>query len=94
MDGCIITVVYPICFKEWGGSAAVSVLLCGYINLLIPSIFLTPFPPPEMQQLRVTQKTQGRSAKLGRIKIVRKSIARVLTVYNQEQKSSVSQKLK
>ncbi len=80
--------------KKGGGGLCCVCQACGHVHIVIPSIFLTPFPTPGMQQLRVTQKTQGRSTKLGRIKIVRKSIARVLTVYNQQQKSSVSQKYK
>ena len=41
-------------------------------------------------QLRVAQVTGGAASKLARIKTVRKSIARVLTVYNQTQKAKVS----
>ncbi len=71
-------------------------LLCVCISLWVcapsaPSILLTPLPSPGMQQLRVSQVTQGRTAKSFRIKVVRKSIARVLTVYNQQRKSNVSQ---
>ncbi len=40
-------------------------------------------------QLRVAKVTGGAQSKLAKIKVVRKSIARVLTVYNQTQKSKV-----
>lgn len=40
-------------------------------------------------QLRVEKVTTGAASKLARIKVVRKSIARVLTVYNQKQKGAV-----
>ena len=43
----------------------------------------------ELATLRVAQVTGGASNKVMRIKSVRKSIARVLTVYNQKQKSAV-----
>ncbi len=38
--------------------------------------------------------TGGAASKLGKIKLVRKSIARVLTVFNQQVKSAVREKLK
>ena len=37
----------------------------------------------ELAQLRVAKVTGGAAAKLAKIRVVRKSIARVLTVYNQ-----------
>eukprot|EP00591_Stephanopyxis_turris_P009382 CAMPEP_0195516744 /NCGR_PEP_ID=MMETSP0794_2-20130614/8396_1 /TAXON_ID=515487 /ORGANISM="Stephanopyxis turris, Strain CCMP 815" /LENGTH=122 /DNA_ID=CAMNT_0040645409 /DNA_START=44 /DNA_END=412 /DNA_ORIENTATION=+ len=40
----------------------------------------------ELSQLRVAKVTGGAASKLAKIKFVRKSIARVLTVYNQTQK--------
>merc|ERR1711904_721321 len=40
----------------------------------------------ELSQLRVAKVAGGSSSKLAKIKIVRKSIARILTVYNQKQK--------
>ena len=40
-------------------------------------------------QLRVAKVTGGAASKLAKIKVVRKSIARVLTVYNQTQKSKL-----
>jgi len=40
----------------------------------------------ELAQLRVHKVTGGAASKLAKIKVVRKSIARVLTVYNQQQK--------
>ena len=43
----------------------------------------------ELSTLRVAQVTGGAANKVMRIKSVRKSIARVLTVYNQKQKSAV-----
>lgn len=43
------------------------------------------------RQLRVAKVTGGAPAKLAKIKVVRKSIARVLTVYNQTQKAKVSE---
>eukprot|EP00928_Gymnodinium_smaydae_P060284 TRINITY_DN438_c0_g6_i1.p1 TRINITY_DN438_c0_g6~~TRINITY_DN438_c0_g6_i1.p1 ORF type:complete len:144 (+),score=35.97 TRINITY_DN438_c0_g6_i1:63-434(+) len=41
----------------------------------------------ELSQLRVAKVSGGAASKLARIKVVRKSIARVLTVYNQKQKA-------
>ncbi|CAM9223686.1 unnamed protein product [Heterosigma akashiwo] len=41
----------------------------------------------ELSGLRVAQVTGGAASKLAKIKVVRKSIARVLTVYNQTQKA-------
>merc|ERR1711959_174060 len=41
----------------------------------------------ELAQLRVAKVTGGAASKLAKIKIVRKSIARILTVYNQKQKA-------
>lgn len=43
----------------------------------------------ELQALRVAKVTQGAASKLGKIKVVRKNIARVLTVYNQTQKAAL-----
>ncbi|KAJ1449711.1 ribosomal L29 protein-domain-containing protein [Pelagophyceae sp. CCMP2097] len=43
----------------------------------------------ELAQLRVAKVTGGAASKLAKIKIVRKSIARVLTVYNQTQKAKL-----
>merc|ERR1719261_65618 len=43
----------------------------------------------ELGQLRVAKVTQGAQSKLTKIKVVRKSIARVLTVYNQTVKGKV-----
>jgi len=40
-------------------------------------------------QLRVAKVTGGAASKLAKIKVVRKDIARVLTVYNQKNKDSV-----
>jgi large subunit ribosomal protein L35e len=45
----------------------------------------------ELALLRVGQAT-GAAAKLAKIKVVRKGIARVLTVYNQKRKEEVRQK--
>ena len=41
----------------------------------------------ELGQLRVAKVTGGAQSKLAKIRVVRKSIARVLTVYNQTQKT-------
>eukprot|EP00746_Dinoflagellata_sp_MGD_P163755 gnl/MRDRNA2_/MRDRNA2_91965_c0_seq1.p2 gnl/MRDRNA2_/MRDRNA2_91965_c0~~gnl/MRDRNA2_/MRDRNA2_91965_c0_seq1.p2 ORF type:complete len:123 (+),score=34.17 gnl/MRDRNA2_/MRDRNA2_91965_c0_seq1:95-463(+) len=41
----------------------------------------------ELSQLRVAKVAGGAASKLAKIKVVRKSIARVLTVYNQKQKT-------
>eukprot|EP00928_Gymnodinium_smaydae_P088053 TRINITY_DN721_c2_g1_i1.p3 TRINITY_DN721_c2_g1~~TRINITY_DN721_c2_g1_i1.p3 ORF type:complete len:124 (-),score=42.17 TRINITY_DN721_c2_g1_i1:51-422(-) len=41
----------------------------------------------ELAQLRVAKVSGGAASKLARIKVVRKSIARILTVYNQKQKT-------
>ena len=41
----------------------------------------------ELAQLRVAKVAGGAASKLTKIKIVRKSIARILTVYNQKQKA-------
>merc|ERR1711935_931150 len=44
----------------------------------------------ELSQLRVSKVSgQGGPSKLARIKVIRKSIARVLTVYNQTQRSKL-----
>merc|ERR1712070_502752 len=43
----------------------------------------------ELGQLRVAKVTGGAQSKLAKIKVVRKSIARVLTVYNQTQKAKL-----
>merc|ERR1711937_872675 len=41
----------------------------------------------ELSQLRVAKVAGGAASKLAKIKIVRKSIARILTVYNQKMKA-------
>eukprot|EP00635_Sarcinochrysidales_sp_CCMP3193_P015696 CAMPEP_0118906332 /NCGR_PEP_ID=MMETSP1166-20130328/10073_1 /TAXON_ID=1104430 /ORGANISM="Chrysoreinhardia sp, Strain CCMP3193" /LENGTH=122 /DNA_ID=CAMNT_0006845635 /DNA_START=52 /DNA_END=420 /DNA_ORIENTATION=- len=43
----------------------------------------------ELAQLRVAKVTGGAASKLAKIRVVRKSIARVLTVYNQTQKAKL-----
>jgi large subunit ribosomal protein L35e len=43
----------------------------------------------ELQGLRVAKVTGGAASKMGKIRVVRKSIARVLTVYNQTQKAAL-----
>merc|ERR1711957_705914 len=40
----------------------------------------------ELAQLRVAKVSGGAASKLGKIKVVRKSIARILTVFNTKQK--------
>jgi len=46
----------------------------------------------ELQSLRIAQVTGGAPAKLAKISVVRKSIARVLTVINQITKSKLREK--
>merc|ERR1712029_1137697 len=41
----------------------------------------------ELSQLRVAKVSGGAASKLEKIRIVRKAIARILTVYNQKQKA-------
>lgn len=43
----------------------------------------------ELSSLRVAKVSGGPASKLSQIKVLRKSIARVLTVYNQNQKSAL-----
>jgi len=43
----------------------------------------------ELAQLRVSKVTGGAASKLAKIKVVRRSIARTLTVFNQTQKSEL-----
>jgi large subunit ribosomal protein L35e len=47
----------------------------------------------ELAQLRVAKVIGGAASKLAKIKIARKSIARVLTVYNQTQKAKLRESL-
>lgn len=47
----------------------------------------------ELAALRVAKVTGGAPNKLSKIKIVRKSIARVLTVYRQTQRSTIKSKI-
>ncbi|CAK0853873.1 unnamed protein product [Prorocentrum cordatum] len=48
----------------------------------------------ELAQLRVAKVAGGAASKLAKIKIVRKSIARILTVYNQKQKAEARKECK
>merc|ERR1712125_288903 len=48
----------------------------------------------ELAQLRVAKVAGGAASKLAKIKIVRKSIARILTVYNQKQKADARREYK
>mmetsp|Transcript_271 Transcript_271/g.186 ORF Transcript_271/g.186 Transcript_271/m.186 type:complete len:124 (-) Transcript_271:125-496(-) len=48
----------------------------------------------ELAQLRVAKVAGGAASKLAKIKIVRKSIARILTVYNQKQKADARKEAK
>merc|ERR1711979_146875 len=48
----------------------------------------------ELAQLRVAKVSGGAASRLAKIKIVRKSIARILTVYNQKQKSEARKQYK
>ncbi|CAJ1039123.1 60S ribosomal protein L35, putative [Leishmania guyanensis] len=43
----------------------------------------------ELSQLRVVQQTGGAEARLGRIRPIRKSIARILTVLNQNERQNL-----
>merc|ERR1711966_235999 len=43
----------------------------------------------ELSELHVAKVTDGAASKIAKIKSVRKSIARVLTVHNQQQKESI-----
>merc|ERR1711906_34936 len=45
----------------------------------------------ELSSLRVTKVTGGAASKLSKIKVVRKNIARVLTVINETQKAALRQ---
>merc|ERR1719316_1635626 len=48
----------------------------------------------ELAQLRVAKVAGGAASKLAKIKIVRKSIARILPVYNQKQKAEARKQYK
>merc|ERR1712039_439237 len=48
----------------------------------------------ELAQLRVAKVSGGAASKLAKIKIVRKNIARILTVYNQKQKAEARKQYK
>mmetsp|Transcript_102088 Transcript_102088/g.152946 ORF Transcript_102088/g.152946 Transcript_102088/m.152946 type:complete len:124 (-) Transcript_102088:19-390(-) len=48
----------------------------------------------ELSQLRVAKVAGGAASKLAKIKIVRKNIARILTVYNQKQKAEARKQYK
>merc|ERR1711964_672436 len=48
----------------------------------------------ELAQLRVAKVAGGAASKLARIKVVRKSIARLLTVYNQKQRTDARKESK
>mmetsp|Transcript_81813 Transcript_81813/g.190064 ORF Transcript_81813/g.190064 Transcript_81813/m.190064 type:complete len:124 (-) Transcript_81813:125-496(-) len=48
----------------------------------------------ELAQLRVAKVAGGAASKLAKIKVVRKSIARILTVYNQKQKAEARKQWK
>ena len=48
----------------------------------------------ELGKLRVAQVTNGAQGKLAQIKVMRKKIARTLTVYNQKQKTELRESLK
>lgn len=47
----------------------------------------------ELASLRVAKVTGGAATKLSKIRVVRKSIARTLTVYNQQQKAKLRERL-
>merc|ERR1719223_2255541 len=48
----------------------------------------------QLSQLRVAKVAGGAASKLAKIKIVRKSIARILTVYNQKMKADAKREHK
>merc|ERR1712013_685418 len=48
----------------------------------------------ELARLRVDKVSGGAASKLAKIKVVRKSIARILTVYNQKQKAEARKQYK
>merc|ERR1712217_452398 len=48
----------------------------------------------ELGQLRVAKVAGGAASKLAKIKIVRKTIARIMTVYNQKQKAEARKQYK
>mmetsp|Transcript_110822 Transcript_110822/g.220423 ORF Transcript_110822/g.220423 Transcript_110822/m.220423 type:complete len:124 (-) Transcript_110822:55-426(-) len=48
----------------------------------------------ELSQLRVAKVSGGAASKLAKIKVVRKNIARILTVYNQKQKAEARKQYK
>merc|ERR1719401_1265716 len=48
----------------------------------------------ELAALRVAKVSGGAASKLAKIKVVRKSIARILTVYNQKQKADARKQYK
>merc|ERR1711979_13570 len=48
----------------------------------------------ELATLRVAKVSGGAASKLAKIKVVRKSIARILTVYNQKQKAEARKQYK
>eukprot|EP00164_Ancoracysta_twista_P000614 GFYU01000815.1.p1 GENE.GFYU01000815.1~~GFYU01000815.1.p1 ORF type:complete len:125 (+),score=41.89 GFYU01000815.1:63-437(+) len=43
----------------------------------------------DLAQLRVAQVTGGAASKLSQIKVIRRSIARVMTIFNQKQKTEL-----
>merc|ERR1712108_90515 len=48
----------------------------------------------ELAQLRVAKVSGGAASKLAKIRVVRKSVARILTVYNQKQKAEARKQYK
>merc|ERR1712087_695733 len=48
----------------------------------------------ELSQLRVAKVAGGAASKVAKIKLVRKSLARILTVYNQKQKQDARKEYK
>merc|ERR1719188_835103 len=48
----------------------------------------------ELAQLRVAKVSGGAASKLGKIKVVRKNVARILTVYNMKQKAEARKQWK
>jgi large subunit ribosomal protein L35e len=78
----------------WDGMIAFQCLLCAFQldTILIKSCLMQLKElKQELAALRVAKVTGGAPNKLSKIKVVRKSIARVLTVINQNQKAALKE---
>lgn len=69
----------------------ISSIILSYLALYKPHYihYLNLHLKVELSQLRVAKVTGGAASKLSKIRVVRKSIARVLTVINQTQKENL-----